>query len=275
YLVGRVAALNALSDLWAMGSQPLGALALVTLPEGEPSPQTELLYQVLAGGVRELTAAGAQLWGGHTTQGAELTIGYSVAGRLDDAPPFTKGNLQPGDRLILTKPLGTGTLLAANRLGRCQGRWMEGMLSRMLQGNGEAARLAREFAVTAATDVTGFGLAGHLLEMLDASRMSASLALGAIPLLEGFASLCQEFPSSLAAANRGSETRLKVATSSLCDEPPFQALFDPQTSGGLLIAAAADRATALRDALAAQGLSSAIIGSVGPFREGPSLDITS
>src|SRR5437667_10186463 len=102
-----------------MGSRPLGAMAIVTLPDGPPRQQTELLYQLLAGGLRELTAAGATLWGGHTTQGPELTIGYSVAGKLGDKPPFTKGNLRPGDQLILTKPLGTATLLVAHALCLC------------------------------------------------------------------------------------------------------------------------------------------------------------
>ena len=264
YLVGRVAVLNSLSDLWAMGSEPLGAMAIVTLPEGSPTQQTELLYQLLAGGVRELTAAGASLWGGHTTEGPELTVGYTVAGKLDGRAPFTKGNLKPGDRLILTKPLGTATLLAAQRQGLCRARWFEAMLDSMLQSNAAAAQVARTFNVEAVTDVTGFGLAGHLLEMLDASCVSASLSLGAIPLLTGFAELSEEgIRSSLDQANRASESRCRLAQPELATRSEYHALFDPQTSGGLLIAVPAASASDFVKKLHENGIPSAVeIGEV-------------
>lgn len=264
YLVGRIAVLNALSDLWAMGSEPLGAMAIVTLPEGSPTQQTELLYQLLAGGVRELTAAGATLWGGHTTEGPELTVGYTVAGKLEGRAPFTKGNLKPGDRLILTKPLGSATLLAAQRLCRCEARWFEPMLESMLRSNAQAARLARTFNIAAVTDVTGFGLAGHLFEMLDASRVSARLSLGAIPLLAGFAELnAIGIHSSLDPANRASASRCRPARPELTTRPEYHALFDPQTSGGLLIAVPADKATDFVKNLKENGIPGAVeIGEV-------------
>ncbi|HUG93104.1 MAG TPA: selenide, water dikinase SelD, partial [Planctomycetaceae bacterium] len=242
YLVGRVAALNALSDLWAMGSEPLGAMAMVTLPEGEPRQQTELLYQLLAGGLRELLAAGATLLGGHTTEGSDLTIGYTVVGRLNGRRPTAKGGLTPGDRLVLTKPLGTGTLLAAHMQSRCRAPWMDAMLSSMLESNAAAAGVARECGATAVTDVTGFGLAGHLLEMLDASGVSARISLDALPLLPGFAELAGEgVESTLAPANREIESRMDAAPGVRRD-PRFAALFDPQTSGGLLFGLAAEAA---------------------------------
>lgn len=275
YLVGRVAALNALSDLWAMGSQPLGAMAIVTLPEGSPTQQTELLYQLLAGGVRELIAAGAILWGGHTTQGPELTVGFSVAGRLDDNVPFTKSGLKPGDRLVLTKPIGTATLLAAHRQSLCPARWIEAMLAQMLLGNAEPARLAREFNLRAVTDITGFGLAGHLLEMLDASRVSARLSLNAIPLLAGFAELSATgVESSLAPANRAAEARLCSARAEYKSRPEYRGLFDPQTSGGLLIAVPGDRSDEFVGQLQSNGISAAvIIGEVLGVSEAPVLDL--
>jgi selenide,water dikinase len=264
YLVGRIAVLNSLSDLWAMGSEPLGAMAIVTLPAGSPTQQTEMLYQLLAGGVRELTAAGATLWGGHTTEGPELTVGYTVAGKLDGRAPFTKGNLKPGDRLILTKPIGTATLLAAQRQGLCRAHWFEAMLESMLRSNAAAAQLARTFNVHAVTDVTGFGLAGHLLEMLDASRVSAKLSLGALPLLAGFAELnASGIRSSLDPANRASESRCRLARPELATRPEYHALFDPQTSGGLLIAVPADRAAEFVKNLQAIGIPAAVeIGEV-------------
>ncbi|HLJ11086.1 MAG TPA: selenide, water dikinase SelD, partial [Planctomycetaceae bacterium] len=276
YLVGRVSALNALSDLWAMGSEPLGAMAVVTLPEGSATQQTELLYQLLAGGLRELTAAGAALWGGHTTQGPELTVGFTVAGRLGEKAPFAKANLHPGDRLILTKQLGTATLLAGHRRSLCQAAWMEGMLAHMLESNAVPARLARTFGLSAVTDVTGFGLAGHLLEMLDASRVSARLSLASLPLLDGFVELSgMGLRSSLDPSNRGAESRCRVASDGLSSQPQYHALFDPQTSGGLLLGVPADRADDFLTKLREAGLSSAVeIGEVSERSEAPVLDIT-
>lgn len=275
YLVGRISALHALSDVWAMGADPVGALALVTLPAGPQLQQTELLYQMLAGGLRELTAAGASLWGGHTTEGTELTFGFSVTGRLDDRTPFTKGSLHAGDWLILTKPLGTATLLAAHRECRCHARWMDAMLAAMLEGNAGATRLAREFGVVAATDITGFGLAGHLLEMLEASQVSARLSISSIRLLEGFAELSAAgFRSSLDPANRQAESRLQPVDHRLSSQAAFQALFDPQTSGGLLLGLSADRAPALCDRLVAGGYALAsIIGTVETSTGGACLAI--
>lgn len=246
YLVGRIAALHALSDLWGMGSQPVGAMAIVTLPVGPAGGQAELLYQLLAGGLAELTRAGAALWGGHTVEGPELSLGFAVAGRLDGRPALTKGNLQPGDRLILTKPVGTATLLAAHREARCEARWLDAMVSSMLDSNAGAARLAREFGASALTDVTGFGIAGHLLEMLDASRASARLSPANVPLLDGFAELSAAgVRSSLAPANRELESRLRLPHSGLSALPGYHALFDPQTSGGLLIGVPSEQAASL------------------------------
>jgi selenide,water dikinase len=275
YLVGRVAALNALSDLWAMGSEPLGAMAIVTLPEGSPTQQTELLYQLLSGGLRELTTAGGTLWGGHTTEGPELTIGYTVAGKLGERAPFTKAGLRPGDKLILTKPLGTATLLAAHRLSQCQSRWMEALLAHMLCSNAAPARLAREFDLRGATDVTGFGLAGHLFEMLDASRVSARLSLGSVPLLAGFAELNSAgVRSTLDPANRATETRCRVEQSRLKSRPEYHALFDPQTSGGLLVGVPTDRAGDFLEKLHQSGLSTAVIvGEVLANTEEPVLEL--
>jgi selenide,water dikinase len=276
YLVGRVAALNALSDLWAMGSQPLGAMAIVTLPEGAARQQTELLYQLLAGGFRELTSAGATLWGGHTTQGPELTIGYAVAGQLAGEVPFTKGGLRAGDRLILTKPLGTATLLAAHQLSLCRAEWMDELIEQLLQSNAAASRLAREFGVAAATDVTGFGLAGHLFEMLDASRVSARLSLGSLPLLNGFAELnAAGVRSSLDPANRTVESRCRLADATRAARPAYHALFDPQTSGGLLIAVPEPRARAFVSQLKERGVARAVdVGEVVASPEAPVLELS-
>ncbi len=275
YIVGRVAALNSLSDLWAMGSEPLAAMAMVTVPEGEPRQQAELLYQLLAGGVKELADAGATLLGGHTTESSDLTIGYTVMGKLGGRKPLTKANLKPGDRLILTKALGTGVLLAAHAESRCRAVWMDVMLERMLLSNRAAAHIARNINATAVTDVTGFGLASHLLEMLDASQVDAQLSLKSLPLLTGFAELSHAgVRSTLDPANRESADRMHAASSSLRDQPQYNALFDPQTSGGLLIGVTANACQTVLDQLKSAGYADVtIVGEVTSQSNSPQLSI--
>jgi selenide,water dikinase len=243
-----------------MGSEPVGAMAMVTLPEGEPRQQAELLYQLLAGGLRELVAAGATLLGGHTTEAADLTLGYTVLGRLGGRAPTTKASLKPGDRLLLTKPLGTGTLLAAHMQSRCRAAWMDALLASMLASNAAAAGFARDRGATAVTDVTGFGLAGHLFEMLDASGVSARLSLDALPLLPGFAELAGAgVESTLAPANREVEMRID-ASDAIRRDPRFAALFDPQTSGGLLVGVSPEQVQSMESRAEANAWS--IIGEV-------------
>ena len=252
YLVGRVAALNSLSDLWATGAHPLGAMAMVTIPQGEPRQQSELLYQVLAGGLREIDAAGGTLWGGHTTESAELTIGYTVIGDLRGQMPLIKAGLQPGQQLILAKPLGTGFLLAAHMEGLARGTWMDQLITSMVTSNRIAADVAREAESPAVTDVTGFGLAGHLFEMLDASQHHARVELGAIPLYDGVDELIgRGIRSTLYPANASVADRIE-AEANLKNSAGYHSLFDPQTSGGLLIAVQSNQVdsalASLRDA---------------------------
>jgi len=263
YLFGRIAVLHALSDLWAMGSRPVGAQALVTLPPGSERQQGELLYQILAGGVRELTQVNAELWGGHTTEGDELLAGFSVAGCLDDQPPLLKSGLKAGDSLILTKPLGVGVILAALRMGRGASRFLEEALRVMLQSNASASRVARQVECSAATDVTGFGLAGHLLEMLEASRVSARLSLGAVPRIAGSDTLLRSGVStSLGPSNRRrleGHLRYRGKPKDLV----LDLLFDPQTSGGLLLGVPASRADQALQLLRSSGApESCVVGTV-------------
>jgi selenide, water dikinase len=239
YFVGRVAALNALSDIFALGGQPLAALAMVTIPPGPPRQQEQLLYELLSGGLRELRAAGATLAGGHTTEGEQLTIGYTVLADSGPAGPRLKSGLRPGDKLVLTKPLGSGILLAAHMRAACQADWMETLIATLLTSNRAAAQTAAEFDVTGMTDITGFGLAGHLLEMLRASNMAAVIDLQAIPLMPGVVELAsQAIESTLAPANRAVEAEIERLSHSGhlgASEARYAALFDPQTSGGLLL----------------------------------------
>ncbi len=265
YTVGRVAALNALSDAFAMNARPVAALASVTLPEGAEAAQERALYELLAGGLRELRAAGAELAGGHTIEGPRFTIGYTVLAEPRGDALFAKSGLRPGQVLVLTKPLGTGTLLAAHGRADCRAEWMGPLLSAMLQSNGPAAGLLAECGVGAATDVTGFGLAGHLLEMLRASGVGASLDLAALPLLPGAAGLlAQGEESSMAAANRAVEAAID-ATPEQRALPEFAALFDPQTAGGLLFGADAEQAGDTVHRLRSAGYAEAVV--IGTVRE--------
>ena len=272
YLVGRVAALNSLSDLWATGARPLGAMAMVTLPEGAANQQAELLYQLVAGGLHELNAIDAALLGGHTTEGEELIIGYSVVGDLEGAKPFSKASLKPGDRLILTKSLGTGVLLAAHMQSACRAEWIDAMLRTMLRSSAEAAAIARDYELMAVTDVTGFGLAGHLLEMLDASKVDAELGLAELPLLDGFTELSADgIRSTLDPANRETADRIDLAANKFAGQPGYDALFDPQTSGGMLIGVSADTTDAILNKLHDAGYrQAAVIGVVTESTTAPS-----
>jgi selenide,water dikinase len=244
YLVGRIAALNAVSDAFAMGARPVAALAIATIPDGPAAQQEELLYQLLAGSQREFAPTRTALVGGHTIEGEQITIGFT----------------------ILAEPLGDALCTkAALARALCPAAAFPALLQTMLTSNGPAAELAVEHGVRAMTDVTGFGLAGHLLEMLRASRVAAELELGAIPLLPGTSDLlARGIESTLAPSNRQMETEISCSNS-VRTTPGYAALFDPQTSGGLLVGIAAGRAELLITQLRERhGMTAVRIGQVKP-----------
>ena len=249
YLVGRVAALNAASDLFAMGAAPLAALALALVPQGPPRKQEQLLFELLSGGLREFKQMGASLVGGHTIEGPQMTIGYSMLADAQDGP-LAKGGLREGDVLVLSKPLGSGVLLAAHMQARCRGEWFDALRRVLLMSNQDAAGLAGEFNIQGMTDITGFGLAGHMLEMLRSGDLAAEVALGALSMLAGAETLFDEgLESTLAPANRSAETEID-APYALKTTARYAALFDPQTSGGLLLGIREDRVDAVVSRLA-------------------------
>jgi selenide,water dikinase len=272
WLVGRVAALNSLSDVFALGATPLAALAMATIPAGRPRQQEQLLFELLSGALEEFRRAGATLVGGHTIEGSPTTIGFSVLADAGDGPAMLKAGLCPGDALVLTKPLGTGILLAAHREARLRAHWFDTLVAAMLLSNGPAAAAARTHGVQAMTDVTGFGLAGHLLEMLRAGRVSARLELGALPLLPGAGELAAAgVASTLAPANRAAEAAIDCPHP-LQQQPAYSILFDPQTSGGLLLGVRPEAVGNLvRDLHAAGHTAARIIGEVLPCQHEPRL----
>lgn len=271
FVFGQVAANHCLSDLYAMGAMPHSALAIATLPYGTPAKTEETLFQLLAGTVKTLQANDTALIGGHTTAGPELALGLTVNGWAREDTLLRKNGMAIGQALLLCKPLGTGTLLAANMRGRARGRWLEAAVASMLQSNREAATIFRAHGATALTDVTGFGLLGHLLEMVRASGVGAEIDLGALPLLLGAATTLQQgLTSTLAPENMAAAAAFVRDREVVSQFPLYPLLFDPQTAGGLLASVPSERTEACLSALQAAGYArSCQIGSVGIADGGP------
>ena len=274
FLFGQICANHCLSDLFAMGAMPQSALAIATLPYASELKQEETLYQLLSGAIKVLNQSQAMLIGGHTTEGAELSLGLSCNGLADPEKLWRKSGMKPGQVLILTKALGTGTLFAANMRLQAKGRWIEAAIASMLLSNQGAADCLRSHGVTACTDVTGFGLLGHLLEMVRASKVAVELEVGAIAVLPGAQETIQKsILSSIHPQN------LHVAScihnhSQISSHPLYPLLFDPQTSGGLLATVPAEQASTCLKALHVAGYTeSRIVGKVMPLSQFPPVTI--
>ncbi len=269
WLFGRIVANHCLSDLYAMGATPHTALALVTLPLAAPRKMQDELTQMMRGAHEVFSVAGTALVGGHTGEGAELALGFAVNGYIDEAHLLRKRGARVGDALVLCKPLGSGVLLAGMMRGATRARWLDGAVLAMTQSNAAAAAILRDFDASALTDITGFGLAGHLLEMLRASAVGARVSLAALPVMDGAATLAAAgVASSLAPEN------LKVMINIEADEAArshghFALCFDPQTSGGLLGAVPHARAVACVAALHDAGYEVATV--IGAVQAAPSL----
>lgn len=256
YLVGRVAASNALSDLFATGGQPRHAQAIIALPDLPPHTSSatsgqEILFQTLSGIRSILDPLGVSLLGGHTTIGDALSVGLAVTGDASDVSALlTQAGARVGDDLLLSQPLGTGVVLAADMQGLAPSAWVVEAHAAMQRTNAIGGRLAARAGVRAATDVTGFGLAGHLLTLLDATGLGAEIERGAVPFLPGARQLWAEGLRSTAhPANREAfEPRIRGAS-----EADEAWLFDPQTSGGLLLTVPPDDTDALIESFRAAG----------------------
>ncbi|HEY2738424.1 MAG TPA: selenide, water dikinase SelD, partial [Thermoanaerobaculia bacterium] len=185
YLFGRIATLHSLSDLFAMGADPHSVLAAALVPFASEPVTEETLYQLLSGVLRELTAAEAVLIGGHTAEGAVIGLALTCNGLVDPSNLLRKSGLRAGDALLLTKPLGIGVLFASHMRLQAKAAWIDAALDSMLLSNRAAAAILRNHGATACTDVTGFGLAGHLLEMLQPAGLGADIDLATLPALPG------------------------------------------------------------------------------------------
>jgi len=274
YIFGRIAANHALGDIFAMGGDAHTATAIATVPPGLESKVEDTLFQMMSGAVDVLNAAGCALVGGHTGEGQELALGFAINGLIDEPldAVMTKGGLRPGDALILTKPLGTGTLFAAHARLQARGRWIDAALVSMQISNRAAASALRAHGAAACTDVTGFGLLGHLVEMTRAAGVDAEIDLNVLPVLDGAVETAAAgILSSLQPANVRLRRALRNQEAAV-RHPHYPLIFDPQTAGGLLAGIPAGQAEATVAELRALGYPSAVcIGRAMP----PGTDVES
>ncbi len=234
YIFGQIAANHALSDIFAMGADAQTAMAIATIPYGREKDVEEQFYQLMSGALVVLKQSNTALVGGHTSEGAELSFGLSVTGLVDREHLLTKGGMQAGDLLLLTKPLGTGTLFAADMRHQAKGRWIDAAICHMLNSNYAAGLCLHRYGATACTDVTGFGLLGHLVEMTRASDVDVLLDLEALPVMSG---ALQTIAAGIFSSLQPQNIRLRRAIRNIdtaSKHRHYPMLFDPQTSGGLL-----------------------------------------
>ncbi|MEX0694446.1 MAG: selenide, water dikinase SelD [Rhodospirillales bacterium] len=268
YVFGKIAAQHALSDIFAMGAEPQTALAIVSVPYGIESKVEDTILQLMTGAVETLNAAGTALVGGHTSEGAELALGFAINGLADRDALLRKGGMKAGDVLILTKPLGTGTLFAADMQRKAKGRWIDAALDVMLLSNQAAAQCILRHGAGACTDVTGFGLLGHLLEMMKGAEIDAVLELGGLPVLDGALETTDAgILSSLQPANLRFQ-RMVDNADRYAMHRHFPLIFDPQTSGGLLAALSPENVEACLAELKNSGYAQAtVVGTITARRE--------
>lgn len=259
YTFGAIAANHALGDVFAMGAEAQSALAIATVPYGRERVVEETLHDMLAGALSIIEPSGAVLAGGHSSEGAELAFGLSVNGLIDPQKVWRKQGLKPGNALVLTKPIGTGTLFAAEMRGKAKGRWVDAAIQSMLLSNLQAARCLQTHGATACTDLTGFGLVGHLLEMTKASEVDAVIERDALPLLDGALDTVQAgILSSLQPQNLRLRRGIRDIET-VSRHPVYPLLFDPQTAGGLLAGVPEERVADCLDELHRCGYPHAVV----------------
>lgn len=267
YQFARIATLHALSDLFAMNARPESAQALLSLPYGDGTALDNDLNLTLAGCERVLADHHCSLVGGHTNEATEASCGFVINGSANPADITYKSGAQPGDKLILTKALGTGLIFAALMRNKIDGRSVNGALQQMLLSNQPAADIFTNHQVHACTDITGFGLIGHLIEVMEASERQCELTINLIPSLPGVEKvLSQGILSSLFDENFSLGDRIDNLEH-FKQHPFLPALFDPQTSGGLLASLPSSQAEQCLDALQAVNIQATIIGEVLPASE--------
>jgi len=260
---GQIAAANALSDVYAMGGRPLTALAIAAFPK---DADRTILQRIFAGGLDKLREARVALLGGHTVQDSEIKFGYAITGEVHPGRVFANAGARPGDALILTKPLGTGVISTALKFGRAAQETVDAAVRWMTTLNAAAAAVLTSLEpgiVHACTDITGFGLIGHGSEMAAASGCSLEIESARVPLIEGALALVR---GNIPGGGRTNRDHFSGAVSVAPDVNPdiVDLLYDPQTSGGILVAVEAAHGPTVIAALTAASVSAAQVGYARP-----------
>jgi len=266
FTFGQIAATNSLSDVYAMGGRPLTSLAMVCFPE---KGDLAILERILAGGLSKMMEAGCTVIGGHSIRDDETKFGYSVTGLIDPKHVLKNEGAQPGDRLLLTKAVGTGVISTAIKKGVAKQSWIDAAVASMTTLNKRAAEVItnQSFSVHSMTDITGFGLIGHAREIASASNVTMRFSAGRVPLLEGALDCVRagHIPGGLKANREFAEC--VVAYEEGVNDEIKTILFDPQTAGGLLISVASEDSAELARALNSAGVPAVEIGEVLPHRK--------
>ena len=269
YLFGQIAAANALSDVYAMGGQPILAMNIVGFPS---CLEEEILSQILQGGADKVKEAGANLCGGHTVVDEEPKYGLSVTGTVHPDDLLSNSGIKEGDLILLTKPLGTGVMISALKAGFTAGDQSNPAVNSMLTLNNTALKYFKDYQINACTDVTGFGLIGHLLEMSENSSLEIEIDAAEIPIFEGVRDFAESGLLPAGAYKNRDNYQEIVSESGERDQTLYELMYDPQTSGGLLISVAeADAAELLID-LYAEGLDVAVIAKANRGEKGVKIE---
>ena len=262
FAFGQIAATNALSDVYAMGGRPVSALALVCFPA---TGDLAILEQIMRGGLAKMSEAGCTVVGGHSVRDDEMKFGYAVTGLIDPAQVKTNARAVVGDALILTKPIGTGVITTALKQGKAEPAWVDAAVKSMTTLNRTAAEIAGIFAgVHAMTDITGFGLMGHGREVAVGSKVTLEIETAAVPLIEGALDAIRmgAIPGGLISNREFAECMVADGDRAAIPEELRKLMYDPQTSGGLLISVSREEVGQLLSSLRDAGVRAAQIGSV-------------
>lgn len=262
YLFGQIAATNALSDIFAMGGEVKTALNIVCFPE---TMDLNILGEIMRGGSEKVMEAGGVLAGGHSIVDDSVKYGLSVTGVVNPKKLWANNTGKVGDKLVLTKKLGVGIICTANRIGEASKEALHGAIGSMTTLNKEAAEIAKEFSIHACTDVTGFGLLGHLHEMMD-GKLSCVLEAKNIPVFSAALDYAEEFYLTAAAQKNRNHVEKYVQFQGV-DFAMEEVLFDPQTSGGLLLAVDQKDVENMVEKMKECGIPAAIIGEILPKQE--------
>ncbi len=269
FTFGQIAATNALSDVYAMGGRPLTALAVVCFP---PDGDLEILEQIMRGGLSKMIEAGCTVVGGHSVRDVEMKFGYSITGLIDPEHVYTNAGAVVGDSLILTKPIGTGVITTALKQGKSEPAWVERAIRSMTTLNSTASGIATACAgVHAITDITGFGLMGHGREMAIGSGVTLEFDTSCVPFIDGALDAVRvgAIPGGLISNREFAECLVEDFPASQIPDDVRALLYDPQTSGGLLISVASADVGGLVTSLQEAGIPAVMIGRAsGPFTEG-------